>query len=405
MFFLLLLASLVASGCYGPAGTSRGDDDDNGDDDDDDTDDDDDDTTDDDDATDDDDTTDDDDVVEPFEISEIDPDHALTSPPSDEDQAEIFYKGSLDGVDEDEVEVHFGGQQAEVLAITSEKLLVEIPPGCEPGEVDVDVETPNGDDSVDFEYDPAGEGLDGAVFGVYRSEIPAYPGNESGAVELGLFEPEDSPPLTHLPPLGNCSPNIVPPANTRDYYDVGASITITAGVPIVATLDPATTTYTASGVTASAVPNSSSYTVYNAIDPDGCSLPLEAVVSAPPAFTISSPLITSTELADCWFIDGGYGVIEWAGPYDSGDFVFVTLTNSEDASAPSITCHNQDIGSMVLNEADLIYLQPGLHQISVTRYRVTETDHPRDGSTMHGVFADTESGFVFVELFASSCGF
>jgi hypothetical protein len=301
--------------------------------------------------------------------------------------------------DEDDLVVRFGDTQAEILAVTNDKIVVTVPPGCEYGELDLTVEAPNGEDDADFEYDPAGEGLDGAVFGVYRYEIPADTTLNSGSVELGFFEPEDSPPLTHLPPLGSCSANIVPPNNNRSYYDVGPSLTLTAGVPITATLNPSTGTYAAS-TAANAVPNNASYTIYGAVDPDGCLLQTEAVVSAPPGLSLIQPDITSTKVADCWSIETGYGPVEWNGPFDAGDYVFITLANAEVTGAPTMTCHGQDNGLLLFTQAELIQLQTGLHTISVTRYRVTETENARDGSTMHGVFADTRTGFLFIETFA-----
>jgi hypothetical protein len=399
LLMLVLAVPLVGAGCYGRVGLDPRDDDDNADDDDSGDDDD----NDDDDAGDDD-VQDDDDGSGDFSIDEIDPDHGSTDGGY---TAEIFYEGdSLSDLDEDEVEVRFDEAEAEVLAITDSKLLVTVPPGCVPGDVDVTVELPDGtDDDVDFEFEPAGEGLDGAVFGVYRSEVPAYPGNESGAVEIGFFEPTASPPLGHLPPLGNCSYNIVPPVSDRDYYSVGPSVTISAGVPIVATLDPSSTTYTAGGTAASTVPNGASYSIYDVDDPDGCALTFPTVVSSPPSLQLTSPDITSQKFADCWFIADGYGVVEWVGPYSSADYAFVTISHAEDPSGASLTCHVQDNGLVLLDEADMIGLTPGLHQLSVTRYRVTETEHPRDSSTAYGVFADTRSGFVFVMLWPEECGF
>ena len=393
-FLALLALALVASACYGPVGLSpRDDDDDDSGEDDDDAGDDD---------TGDDDAGDDDDVADPFEIDEIDPNDGSTDGGYN---AEIFYDGDLSALDEDDVEVRFGDDPAELLALTGDKILVEVPPGCAHGEVDVTVELSDGqEDDVEFEYEPAGDGLDGGVFGVYRSEVPAFPGSETGAVEIGFFEPTTSPPLTHLPPLGTCSYNIVPGNNPRDYFSVGPSVTITAGVPIVATLDVSTTTYTAS-TGPSSVPNSASYSIYDVEDPAGCDLSFHTVLSSPAPLTLSVPDITSQKFADCWWIIDGYGVIEWNEPYQNGDFVFVTLTNAEYADQPSVTCHYQDQGYVLLEEADMVALTPGLHTLMVTRYRVTETTNPRDASTMYGVFADTRSGFIFVYPNSYDCGY
>ncbi len=407
---------LLLAGCYGRVGLDpnrRGDDDDDAASDDDDVSSDDDDASgddddaagddddaagDDDDAAGDDDdaTADDDDVADKFQIDDLDPDHGSTDGGF---VVNIEYTGDAGTDDADDVDVHFGDAQAEVLAVTSDEIVVTAPPGCEYGEVELTVETPNGDDEADFEFDPAGEDLDGAIFGVYRNLVPADTSLNGGAVELGWFEPEDDPPLTHLPPLGTCSSNIVPPANNRTYYEVGPSVTITAGTPIVATLDPATDTYTANA-SVDAVPNNASYTIYSVTDPDGCSIPAEAVVSAPPAINLVQPDITSTKFADCWSMETGYGPVEWTGPYDSGDYVFVTLTNAENTSAPSMTCHGQDNGLVLFTQAELIQLEAALHTISITRYRVTETENQRDGSTMHGVFAETQTGFLFIQQLA-----
>ena len=399
MFLLSLLALLVvAPACYGPVGLDpRGGDDD---DDDDSGPEDDDDAVDDDDGVDDDDTVDDDDGATDFEIDEIDPDNGSTDGGYN---AEIFYDGDLSDIDEDDVDVTFGEAEAEVLAVTDEKILVEVPPGCAHGEVEVTVELPDGtDDDVDFEYEAAGDGLDGAVFGVYRNEEPAWPGTGFGQVELGFFEPTDSPPLTHLPPLGTCSYNIVPGNNPRDYYSVGNSVTISAGVPVQASLDGATTTYTAA-TNLNQVPHNASYSLLDFTDLDGCPLTFPAVVSSPAPLTLTVPDITSQKYADCWNILDGYGVIEWAEPFVNNDFVFVTLVNAEAADQPSVTCHYQDQGYVLLEEADMVALTPGLHTLMLTRYRVTETTHPRDGSTMHGVYADTRYGYIFIYPNAADC--
>jgi hypothetical protein len=404
---LSLLSSLTlllaTSACYGPVGLDpRGDDDD----DDDDSAPDDDDGADDDDAVDDDDDDDDDagddDISDPFEIDEIDPNDGSTDGGYN---AEIFYSGDLSAFEEDDIEVLFGEAEAEVLALTDDKILVEVPAGCSFGEVEVTVEIADDqDDEVDFEYEAAGVGLDGAVFGVFRSEVPAYPGNETGAVELGFFEPTDSPPLTHLPPLGTCSYNIVPGNNPRDYYKVADSLSISAGVPINTNYDGSLGTYSAAALP-TAVPNNGTYTILDTVDQDSCELSFPGVVSSPAYLNITVPMISSTEFADCWFMLGGYGVIEWDEPFSNGDFVFVTLSNAEYADQPSVTCHYQDQGYVLLQEADMVALTPGLHTLGITRYRVTETTHPRNGSTMHGVYADSRNGFIFVYPNDYDCGY
>jgi hypothetical protein len=182
---------------------------------------------------------------------------------------------------------------------------------------------------------------------------------------------------------------------------------VSAGSPFSVTLDASSDTYTAAPIPATQVPNSASYSVLGAEDPDECPMELASVVSAPPALVVQYPDITSQEFADCWYMSGvaPIGDVEWLGPYDSGDYVFVQLVNAETAGAPSVTCHGQDNGAFLLEQADMIGLQPGLHVISVTRYRVIETPLERSGATAYGVFADTQTGYVFVLLTDSECGF
>ncbi len=411
--FLLVFIALLA-GCYGsnlglnPRDDDDDDDsapDDDDDDDDDATADDDDVTEDDDDATADDDDstpTDDDDVTEnSFEIKEIDPDEGSAEGGYN---AEIFYTGDLSAVDEGDVIVRFGSTYTDVLAITAEKLLVEVPPGCSPGELDVEVIVPDvGEDDVEFTFETWADGLDGAIFGIYKSGSPAYPGTDVGSVELGWFEPESSPPLTHLPPLGTCSYNVVSPDNNRNYFSVGSSVSVAASQTIPVTISP-DTTYQAANLNPAVLPSSASYTIYGATDPDGCSMPHDSVVWAPPALTVITPLITSQELADCWWLDGGVGVVEWLGPYDVNAQVFMTVTDP--GSGASITCHGQDNGVFVVPNQYLLGLAPGeLHSIAVTRYRVTTSTLERSGATAYGVFAETETGLLFVMLSAQQCGF
>ena len=154
LILLLAVLPLVSSGCYIRVGLdpSNDDDDSSPSDDDDTTEADDDDVTDppdDDDATD---PPDDDDATgTPFSIDEIDPNDGSTDGGY---TAEIFYEGDLGGAEEDEIEVYFGTTLTEVLAVTDTKLLVTVPPGCVPGEIDVKVELPDGqDDDVEFEFE------------------------------------------------------------------------------------------------------------------------------------------------------------------------------------------------------------------------------------------------------------
>ncbi len=348
-------------------------------------------------AVDDDDTT----PVDPFAIDEIDPDHGSTEGGY---TAEIFYTGSLANTDEDELIVRFGTAYASVLALTDEKIVVEVPPGCSPGDVSVEVLTDgDGEDDVDFEYETWADGLDGAVFGVFKAESPSVPGSEVGNIELGWFDPEVSPPLTHLPPLGSCSFNVVSPTNNRAYYSVGSSISIAASQTIPVTISP-DSTYIASGLNGAVLPSNASYTIYGAVDPDDCSMPHPAVLYAPPDLVVTIPLITSQKFADCWWLDGGVGEVQWLGPYDNSARVFLTV--SDPNSGASITCHTQDNGIFVVPNTYLLGLNPGaLHTISITKYRVHQSIIPRSGATAHGVFVDTQTGFLFVELTAQSCGF
>ena len=380
--FLLLLA-----GCYGSnLGLNPRDDDDDDDDsgqpDDDDA------TADDDDAT----ADDDDATANSFAIDEIDPEEGSAEGGYN---AQIFFTGDLSGVAEDEVVVRFGSTYTDVQAIASDFLLVEVPPGCEPGDVDVEVTVPDlGGDDVEFTYEAWAEGLDGAVFGVFKSGSPAYPGTESGSVELAWFEPNTSPPLTHLPPLGTCSYNVVPPSNTRTYYGVGSPISIAATQAIPVTVAP-NNTYTAASVPVSNLPSNASYTVYGATDPDGCPLSHPSVVWAPAALNVTNPLITSQEFASCWYLDGGVGEVQWAGPYDVNASVFFSVTDS--TGVQSITCHGQDNGVFVVPNQFILNLVPeDLHTIVITRLRVTETEMERSGATAYGVSADSQSGLLFV---------
>ena len=410
VLLLLIGVCFLLPGCYTSRWGLTDDDDDSSNDDDAANDDDavdDDDVVDDDDAVDDDDVVNDDDVVddddstplEPFEIDEIDPDHGSAEGGY---SAEIFYTGSLANTDEDELTVRFGTAYATVLALNDEKIVVDVPPGCEPGDVDVEVLTDgDGDDSVDFEYEAWAEGLDGAVFGVFKSESPSLPGSESGNVELGWFEPDSSPPLTHLPPLGTCSFNIVSPTNNRNYYSVGSSVSIASSQTIGVTISP-DTTYTAAGLSGAVLPNSASYTIYGAVDPDGCTLSHDAVIHAPPDLAVTVPLITSAKLADCWYRAGGVGEVQWMGPYDVDARVFITVTDPD--SGASITCHTQDNGIFAVQSTYLLGLVPyTLSTISVTRYRVHESVIERSGATAHGLFVDTQSGLLFVMETWSEC--
>ena len=350
---------------------------------------------------------DDDDVAAGFHITDLDPDNGSSEGGY---MVTIEFDGSIT-VDEDELAVAFGAASAEVLAITADSVVVMAPPGCAAGDVDVVVSSPyDGSDSEEFEYEAYGEGLVGAVYGVYRSmnfqssRAPAVEGN----AEAGFFEPDGSIPLAHLPPLGTCSTNVTAPSGGRTYYSVGAALTVTGAAPFAMSWSAGDQGYTAASLGSAHLPAPATYSITGAVDPNGCALDLTGVVEAPAPFVVTAPLL-DPEYADCWYMANvcsavdSMAFVEWQPPYDPRNRVIIQLVHSSDPSAPSLTCHAADDGSFVLQQQHLLPLTEGLYTVLVSRYRVTETELAPSGATAYGVHLDTRIASVFVYLTDQLC--
>lgn len=393
-----LVLWFVLTGCYG---SRLGIDDDDADDD----------TTeqDDDSTADDDSVPVDDDTTEQadFRIEELDPDHGSTQGGF---LVTISITGDLGTSDEDDVDVTFGGIEAEVVAVTDDSVIVTAPAFCLAAEIDVVLTAPTGDDGEEFEFEPWAEALDSAVFGAYRSEDRRNdPVTTSGLVELGFFEPNSSPPLGHLPPLETCTPNIVFPDYNRDYIQVGSSLQMSAGMPISVPWSSADEHYVNSNVSLSALPSSASFSITGAEDAGGCPLELDDVLRSPDPLTVLEPTFAAGG-GECWYMTEQcsgvppLGIVEWSPPSSSqpGDAVFLQFLNN-DTGELEYLCHAQDDGSFILDGIDLLQMSQGWKTVQVSRYRRTESVDPASGATRHGIFVDTETGYVAVFLSDQAC--
>ena len=416
------LASLTVviflGGCYGSGvglGGGRGDtdDDDATNDDDDATNDDDDATNDDDDATNDDDDDDDDDGAAPFSITSVTPNDGDTR---GGDQVQIFFSGSLEETTDSELTVLFGSYIAQSPIIAGDRIIVDAPPGCEAGDVDVSISTVDDGSSTllnGYEYEHWADSDEvSAVVGVYYAEAPLA-GTTSASAEAGFFEPDDSPPLTHLPPLGSCTPNLIPPDNNRNYFSMGSSVTMSGGGAFPLTFNSLDETYVNGNIPPAFAGPSTSFTISGATDPDGCTPNLSNVVQAPgPLFvTEPNPLLDINNTPCWWMFDQSGspnpvgGLVQWGAPSSSqqGQNVFINVVNSN--SGTGLLCHAQDNGSFIVSATDLLYLDAtgGAHTISVTRYLSLESDDERTGATRYGVFANTVTGLLWVAQLGPGC--
>ena len=417
---VILIAALgLLGGCYGSGiGIGGGGRNNNDDDDDDDTSDDDD-SGDDDDATtgDDDDSTagDDDDstTTKPFSITSVTPNDGDTRGGL---QTSIYFEGSLDNTDESELTVTFGSMVAENPIITDDRIVVDSPPGCEAGDVDVSVATlEDGADTMinGFEYETWADDDDlTAVFGVYYGEIPLS-GTASASVEAGFFEPDSSVPLNHLPPVGSCTPNLVTPDTNRSYFSVGSSVTMSGGGSFALTYNSIEGNYGNSAVPAQFAAPGTSFSIFSAVDPDGCAMDLQNVVQGPEALYVTQPPPTADiNTTDCWwmFDSGGSpnpvgGLVQWTPPSSAqvGQNVIIQVANAQ--TGASLTCHAQDNGAYVVSATDLLFLDAtgGQHTITVSRYLTLETDDLRTGATRFGVYLNSVSGLLWVSQVGPGC--
>jgi hypothetical protein len=367
-------------------------------------------TSDDDTTHEDDDTSTPDDDTTPaadLRLLEIDPDHGSTEGGY---LVTLSYEGDLGTEDEDEVDVLFGEVPADVVAVTNDQVLVTAPEACLAEELDVRLEGPAGADEEEFLYEPWATGLDAAVFGAYRTEDRRNsPVLTSGLVELGFFEPNASPPLGHLPPLETCTPNIIPPDYNRDYVQVGNSLVLSAGMAVSVPWNGSEEHYVNGNVTLSALPPSSSFSITGATSPGGCPLELDDVLRSPDGLTVVQPTFAAGG-GECWYMQDActgvppLGILEWSLPSSSqpGDAVFIQFTNN-DTGALEYLCHVQDDGSFVLDQTDLLQMSQGWKTVLVNRYRRTSTVDPASGATRHGVFVDSEIGYIAVFLTDQEC--
>ena len=409
VWFACMLAVLSLGGCYG-SGVGLGGGQGNQDDDDDDA------TADDDDATandDDDDDDDDDDGADPFSITSVTPNDGDTQGGG---QVQIFFSGSLKETTDSELTVLFGSYIAEGPIIAGDRIIVDAPPGCEEGDVDIAVSTVNDGASTllnGYEYEHWADNDEvSAVFGVYYSEAPLA-GTTSASAEAGFFEPDDSPPLTHLPPLGTCTANLIPPDNNRNYFSMGSSVTMSGGGTFPLTYNSIEETYGNGNIPPAFAGPGTSFSVSGATDPDGCTPNLSNVVQAPDALFVNepNPLLDIANTACWWMFDQGGapnpvgGLVQWTAPSSSqqGQNVFIQVVNSN--SGAGLLCHGQDNGSFIVSSTDLLYLDAssGAHTISVTRYLSLESDDERTGATRYGVFAHTVTGLLWVAQLGPSC--
>jgi hypothetical protein len=408
---LLLPLALPLSGCYQRLGFGDDDDDDSGVADDDDAGDDDagdddagDDDVGDDDAGDDDAGDDDvgDDDTAAFEITEIDPEDGSAQGGY---TVEIFFEGSSGASDEDEVTVLFGTAAADVLALTDSKIVVMAPPGCVPGDVDVSVSTTGGaSDSEDFEYLQWAVGLDGGVFALTRMWIPSIPQDVTQA-EVEFFEPAIAPPLTAIPPLGGCSLNTPPPTVVRDHYSVGNQISVSGGSAFALTMGG--DGYYVGQPPVAQLPFGGSYSIYGAVDPDGCPMVLDNVIQAPVVLNVTDPVLA--DLYQCWRynVGLGLGLVEWMGPYDptNNRVIIQVLAEPGNPSAGQVVCHAQDNGVFVIDDNYMVGMAfDAFNSIIVTRYRVVETQLQRSGATAYGLFLDSISGQIYIDYVSNICG-
>jgi len=417
---LLALVLLVLGGCYGSGigigggGRNNDDDDDNGDDDDDSSAGDDDDSTGDDD---DDDSTagDDDDSTNPpeFSITQVTPNDGDTRGGL---QTSIYFDGSLANTDESELTVMFGAMVAEDPIITNDRIVVDSPPGCAAGDVDVSVTTV--DDGADtmvngFEYELWADDDDlTSVIGVYYGETPLLQ-QTSASVEAGFFEPDSSIPLNHLPPVGSCTPNLVTPDNNRAYFNVGSSVTMSGGGSFPLTYNSIEGTYGNASVPAQFAGPGTSFSVFSAMDPDGCAMDLQNVVQAPEALFVTQPSpYDDINTTDCWWMFDQFGtanpvggLVQWQAPSSAqvGQNVIIQVANS--TSGTSLTCHAQDNGAFVVSSTNLLFLDAstGGHTITVSRYLTLESDDTRTGATRFGLYLHSSSGLLWVSQVGPGC--
>ena len=418
---LISLGALLAAGCYGSGigigGGGRGNN--NGDDDDDDAGDDDDSSAgDDDDATagDDDDSTagDDDDTTDaPFSITSVSPNDGDTQGGL---QTSIYFEGSLANTDESELTVLFGSMIAQNPIIAADRIVVDSPPGCAAGDVDVSVTTT--DDGADvlvngFEYETWADDDDlTAVIGVYYGETPLLQ-STSAAVEAGFFAPDSSIPLNHLPPVGSCSPNLVTPDTNRAYFSAGSSVTMSGGGSFPLTYNAIEGTYGNSAVPAQFAAPGTSFSVFSAVDPDGCAMDLQNIVQAPDALFVTQPSpYDDINTTDCWWMFDQFGtanpvggLVQWTPPSSAqvGQNVIIQVTNAQ--SGVSLTCHAQDNGAFVVTATNLLFLDAtgGQHTITVSRYLTLESDDTRTGATRFGLYLHSVSGLLWVSQQGPGC--
>ncbi len=398
----ILLASTLLAGCYGFTGFNNGrggnnDDDDAGDDDDAA---DDDDAEDDDDAADDDDAVDDDDAAPDFRILDLDPDHGTAEGGFN---VEVQYEGDLSGLGNDDVTASFGGTPASVLAITDDFVLVEVPPGCRTGDVDLEIDIGGGrSDAEEFEYETYADGLDTAIFTMSKTlNTSVQPLAEWVSVTAKFFEPADAPPGQGMPPLESCTSTLTIPPDTRNYFSVGPGIEFSNGaVQVATTYQPVTGWYEDSGLDGSYFPPNTSWSVNGAVDPNGCLLNLPTVVSAPDDPTLMQPNpFPAPDALDCWTMASQIpGVVQWSAPVTAGpdDAVLIQIANVN--TGVYLVCHAADDGAFLVSPSDMLLLEQGLHLATVIRYRPVETTAEPSGATVHGTYSTDMSGLFAVQI-------
>ena len=313
----------------------------------------------------------------------------------------------------------FGGVEAEVLFKNEDEIHVLSPPGCSPGNVEIDVEVPGfGSDEITFEFETWATGQDVAVVGVVRSEHQGLGTAVEGLATAEFFTPALAPPFSSLPALGTCVLGPTIASSNRPNYSLGSTVSLSAGgTPITFQLDPADNSYSADGITDAQIPTSAIYGLNGGQDPDGCAVDVPGIIYSPDPLYVTNPNMSAGPCVDsltmCWFYEvdtsGLYangGVVQWVSGSDAVivQMDFVDYYNDNPTTWPaSLLCHVPDNGTLNLSQSDFQGMYTGLYQLTVIRYRTTEGSHPRSGGTVYGTFMETKIGYSWLLANVSAC--
>lgn len=279
--------------------------------------------------------------------------------------------------------VWFGQQEAEVVEVTDEGIVVETPSHAS-GPADVTVANGDAEDSLadafTFWPDASGDTTALAVWYYSEDETAYLPSYTEGVVWVTEPANVDFWELwgDSFDACGGASPI------TLTTWDGGIDLEDASGEAYGLAWDADTESYRADFDASAFSPNTAMGVVAAAGD-DGPAFATDAFFDAPSSFPVTSPDLSQ----DIWWY-GGSMSLAWSGAAE--DFVLLVLSGQED----SLYCVIEDDGSYSLSASDIASVGSGYAYFSLGRFRVSDAVRAHDNGVVQGAGAYFTSGWVYV---------